>query len=92
MNTSQHNKYTRAKAQVEELKGFYSHFIIYCVFVPIFILINYNTTSFPWAIFPIAGWGIGILGHAANVYRWNPFFGKDWEQRKIEELVKNDNF
>lgn len=92
MNTSQQSKYEQAKEKVEELKGFYSHFTIYCIFVVVFIVLNYYSTSYPWAIFPIAGWGIGVLGHAAGVFEWNPFFGKDWEQRKIEELVKKDNF
>lgn len=92
MNTSQQNKYTRAKEHVEELKGFFSHLMIYGVFVIVFSALNYYTTSFPWAIFPIVGWGLGVLGHAAGVYRWNPFLGKDWEQRKIEELVKKDDF
>lgn len=92
MNTSQQSKYARAKEKVEELKGFYSHLTIYSVFVVVFIGLNYYSTSYPWAIFPIAGWGIGVLGHAAGVFGWNPFFGKDWEQRKIKELIQKDNF
>jgi len=92
INQLNESKYARAKAKVDELKGFYSHFTIYCVFVPVFIILNYYSTSFPWAIFPIVGWGIGVLGHAADVYRWNPFFGKEWERRKIEELLREDNF
>lgn len=92
MNTSQNYKYERARAQVQELKDFYSHLIVYCIMVVVFFVINYYMTSFPWAIFPTVGWGIGILSHASQVFRWNPFFGRDWEKRKIEALIRKDNF
>ena len=86
------HKYDRAKAHVAELKDFYTHFITYIIFIPVFIIINYYTTSFPWAIFPIAGWGIGVLSHAFQTFGWNPLFNKDWEKRKIEELLRDDEF
>ena len=42
---------------------------------------------FLWAAF---GWGIGVFFHALNTFKLNPFFGKDWEKRKIEELLEKD--
>lgn len=83
-------RYERAKKHVEELKGFYIHFSIYLIMVPVFVFINIKSTSFPWAIFPIVGWGMGVIGHAMEVFSWNPFLGKDWEERKIRELMKDD--
>jgi len=92
MRTSdQENKYQRAQARVAELKEFYNHLAIYLIFVVFFLALNYFTSGFFWAIFPILGWGLGILGHAANTFRWNPFFSKDWEQRKIDEYLRNDD-
>ncbi len=93
-NTTIHDKlkYERAKEYVDNLKEFYPHLISYLIMVPVFILINYYTTSFPWAIFPIAGWGIGVLGHASYVFNWNPFYNRAWEKRKIEELLNRDDF
>lgn len=92
METSeQSRKYERAQERVEELKAFYNHLGIYTIFVVLFLFINFYTGGFFWAIFPIAGWGLGILGHAANTFRWNPFFSKDWEQRKMEEYMRNDD-
>ncbi len=82
--------YDRAKERVMALKGFYIHLAIYLIFVPFFIFLNFRSTNFPWAIFPIAGWGLGILGHAAETFGWNPFFGKDWEERKIREYINKD--
>ncbi|MBX2828823.1 MAG: 2TM domain-containing protein [Flavobacteriaceae bacterium] len=83
-------RYLRAKKQVEEMKGFYAHLSIYVIFVFIFIWINYRTTSFPWALFPIVGWGLGVLGHAASTFNFFPFFGRDWEQRKIKEIMDKE--
>ncbi len=87
------DRYYYAKQQVEKIKGFYIHLAIYCIFVFVFIGLNIWTTSFPWAIFPIVGWGLGVLGHAMETFGINPFLGKDWEQRKIKELMdKEDSF
>lgn len=85
-------RYERAKKKVEALKGFYIHFAIYCVFIPVFIYLNVKSTSFPWALFPIFGWGWGIAGHAAETFNWNPLFNKQWESKKIDELMNDDTF
>ncbi len=85
-------KYRLAKKQVEKLKGFYIHLSIYILFVPFLVYLNYiSNTSFPWALFPIFGWGFGIMGHAAETFNYNPFFGKNWEERKIREFMENDD-
>ena len=87
---TQSTKYQRAQQRVTEIKEFYHHLTTYLIFVCIFIALNLYTTSFFWAIFPIVGWGIGVMGHASNTFRWNPFFSKEWEQRKIDEYINND--
>jgi sensor histidine kinase YesM len=85
-------KYSLAKEQVEKIKGFYIHFTIYLIFIPVFIYLNYiSNAGFPWAIFPIGGWGFGVMGHAAEVFNYNPFFGKNWEERKIKEFMDKDD-
>jgi len=85
-------KYARAKERVQKLKGFYGNLGMYLIFIPVFIWLNYKSgTNFPWALFPIAGWGMGVLAHAAETFNYNPFFGKDWEKRKIKELMEKDD-
>lgn len=84
-------RYERAKKQVEELKGFYIHLTIYLIMVPVFIYLNLKSTGFPWAIFPIVGWGAGVSGHAMEVFGYNPILGKDWEERKIRKLMEEDD-
>lgn len=88
--SQQNNSYNRAKAQVERLKSFYTHLAIYLTFCTFFIFLNFKSGGFIWAIFPIAGWGLGVLGHAAATFDWNPFFGKDWEKQKIKEIMDKE--
>lgn len=90
-NTNEFRR-NQAKEKVEKLKGFYTHFTIYLIFIPVFIGLNiFGGSNFPWAIFPILGWGFGIVGHASETFGWNPFFGRNWEERKIKEFMNDDN-
>ena len=82
-------KYLRAKEKVECIKGFYGHLLAYSIVISVLAYINYNTTSFAWFLFPALGWGFGLLMHGLGAYGYNPFFGKDWEDRKIKEFMEN---
>lgn len=95
MNTSDtfisEKKYKLAKKQVEKIKGFYIHLAIYLLFIPVLIYLNFiSQAGFPWALFPILGWGFGLMGHASETFNYSPFFGKNWEERKIRELMDKD--
>lgn len=90
--TTNETRYTRAKEKVEAIKSFYGNLLAYLIVIPALFWLNYKTTSFVWAIFPAIGWGIGLIINGWSVFGRNPFLGKDWEQRKIEELMQSDNF
>lgn len=84
-------RYKSAKEQVEKLKAFYLHLGIYLLFIPVLIYLNFlSKAGFPWAIFPIFGWGFGILGHASETFDYNPIFGKNWEERKIQNIMDKE--
>ncbi len=83
-------RYVRAKEKVEKIKGFYSNLISYIVVIPILAYVNYRTTDFPWVIFPILGWGFGVVSHGMEAYGYSPFVGKNWEERKIREFMNKD--
>jgi hypothetical protein len=83
-------RYLRAKEKVEKIKGFYSNLISYALVIPILAYINYRTTSFPWIIFPVIGWGFGVIAHGFEAYGYNFFITKSWEDRKIKEFMDND--
>jgi hypothetical protein len=87
---SEHN-YERARKHVENLKGFYYSIISYCIVIPFIIFINYQTSwEFHWFWFPVFGWGIGILFHAYQVYVNDGVLGRSWEERKIEQFMKEE--
>jgi hypothetical protein len=83
-------RYLRAKEKVEKIKGFYSNLISYLIVIPVLAYVNFRTTDFPWVIFPALGWGFGVLAHGMEAYGYNPFMGKNWEERKIREFMDNE--
>ncbi|MEH6681753.1 MAG: 2TM domain-containing protein [Sediminicola sp.] len=85
-------RYLKAKERVEAIKSFYGNLLSYCLVIPILAYINYRTTNFPWVIFPILGWGFGLLMHGMEAFGYNPFFGKRWEERKMREYMEDENF
>ena len=87
----QSSKYIKAVEQVEEIKGFYSSLIAYCIVIPILIYINLRfVPQFHWFWFPAMGWGIGLTFQAFKAFAYNPFLGRDWEERKIQEFMNED--
>jgi len=86
-------KYKRAKDRVKKMKEFYGSLTAYCIVIPFLIFINYKTTGFglPWVIFPMAGWGLGLLFHYGEAYDRHPIFGKDWEKKKIRKYMNESN-
>lgn len=83
--------YERAQKRVKELRCFYQHLAIYVLFIPFFVWLNLHGSDFPWAIFPIVGWGLGVISHAAETFEWKILFGRDWEERKIKEFMDKDD-
>ncbi len=84
--------YEKAKERVENIKGFYGNLLSYCIVIPCLAILNYNTTSFPWVLFPAGGWGFGLLAHGLQAFGLNPLWGKNWEERKMREYMEDENF
>ncbi|MEM1338944.1 MAG: 2TM domain-containing protein [Bacteroidota bacterium] len=87
------NKYIKAKERVDQLRGFYGNLTAYILVITGLAALNYyiDGWSYMWFLWAAFGWGIGIFFHAVNTFRWNPFFGKDWEERKIKEFMDKEN-
>ena len=85
-------KYAKARERVEEIKKFYSNLLSYIVFITFLGGLNYYVNSWrnPWFLWAAFGWGLGILFHALKVFRWNPLFNKEWEERKIKEFMNDE--
>ncbi len=85
-------RYLKAKERVEALKGFYGNLTAYLIVIPCLWWLNSRTTSFIWAIFPTLGWGFGLTIHALEAFGYNPIWGKRWEEKKIQELMDDEDF
>ena len=89
-------QYEEAVKKVKKLKGFYTHAIVYVVINIMVFIVNtqnlapgesyFQFTNFLTAFF----WGIGLLAHAMSTFI--PYFilGKDWEERKIKQLMEQE--
>ena len=80
--------YHQARRRVLQLKGFYSHLASFVVVNAGLVVINLLfTPGYLWFLWPLFGWGIGLLSHAAGVFRPFRLFARDWEERKIREYM-----
>lgn len=88
-NETYQQRYTRAKARVDELRNFYSHLFVYIIVISGIAAFNYyhNEWRYAWFLFAAGGWGIGIIAHGLATFGVNPFTGKQWEERKIQEIM-----
>ena len=82
--------YEEAKKRVEEKKGFFIHLAVY-VCVNIFLVIIWAVTSihdpfrYPWFLWPLGGWGIGLLMHFLGVFVFSS--KTDWERRELDKEI-----
>jgi predicted membrane channel-forming protein YqfA (hemolysin III family) len=86
------DKYSRAKDRVGEIRAFYNHLIIYIIINTAIASFNYyvDQWAIAWFLFPLLGWGIGIVGHAIGTFNLNPITNKDWEEKKIKEILEKE--
>jgi hypothetical protein len=79
--------YRDAKRHVERKLGFYIHLTAYLVVNTGFVLFNMLMAPAKiWAIWPVLGWGIGLLFHGLAVFLHAP--GAAWKERMIEDELK----
>ena len=85
------NVYYKAQKRVEDIKGFYGNLWSF-VFISIGLaVLNFVTSpQYWWFLYPTVGWGIGVLIHWMHVFNYMPFLGRDWEERKIQELMNKE--
>ena len=84
------SRYLYAKERVKKIKGFYIHATVY-VLVNLFIISQNvregqslsDMDNYWTAIL----WGIGLLAHGVTVFLPNIYLGKNWEEKKIRELM-----
>ncbi|MCB0436399.1 MAG: 2TM domain-containing protein [Mangrovimonas sp.] len=97
-NFYQQERYEQAKKQVQKLKGFYVHLLVYLVVNAFILIVQYQNLHEGESIFTFGRfstaffWGIGLVAHAATVFVPRFIFTKSWEDRKIKEYMNEDQF
>lgn len=88
--------YDIAKKKVDKIRGFYIHLLVYTAINCMIIYANVqflkpNESVFQLKIFSTAfWWGIGLLAHGVNVFAMDLLFGRNWEERKIREIMEKE--
>jgi len=87
-------KYQEAAKRVKRIKGFYTHALVYLVINTMLFIVNVQSSTeniWHWKNFVTAlFWGIGLLAHAMSVFMPNIILGKNWEEKKIKELMEKE--
>lgn len=94
--TSEQIRYEEAVKRVKKLKGFYTHAIVFVVINLMIVILNIQNLNVGESYFQFKNfftaffWGIGLFAHGLTTFL--PYFilGKDWEERKIKELMEKE--
>ncbi|HZW23184.1 2TM domain-containing protein [Noviherbaspirillum sp.] len=79
--------YRDARRHVERKIGFAIHLAVYLLVNTGLALVNVLATPDRiWAVWPLFGWGIGLLFHGIAVFLHAP--GAAWKERMIENELK----
>jgi hypothetical protein len=70
-------EYKQAEFEVslaDAKRGFKIHAIIYAIVMTGLIVLNvllitFTAANFPWVVFPLVGWGIGLTFHYVDAFR-----------------------
>ena len=91
---SQELQYIQVKKRVQAIRGFYSHLAVMIFTAPIIIWVNLEfVPGFYFFWYAVGGMTLSIFFHWLGVFGFSYLgLGKDWEHRKIEELMRSDNF
>lgn len=85
-------KYNRAKNRVKEIKEFYNKVLSAIGTIIIVASINYylNEWEYAWFLWVVLGLSISLFFKANKIFNLNPFMDRDWEERKMEEFLREE--
>ncbi|AXT54231.1 2TM domain-containing protein [Aquimarina sp. MMG015] len=106
-NSELHKRYSKAKKRVQDERSFFTHLALYIVInmVITYIILQLKHHIYDGYLFlnlissPVI-WGIFLLGHGLWVFGNKDvlrkaskpsFLSKKWEEKKIEELMQENN-
>lgn len=84
-------KYLQAKKRVKQIKGFYIHALVYVLVNAVILILKFQKNgSIEFNDWGIGLWGLGLAIHGLSVFLPNFILGKNWEEKKIRELMEKD--
>ena len=81
----------RMRSRVQAMRGFYTHLLLYLLINLTLLIVN--TVRNPetcWCHYTALGWGVGLLSHWWGVFGARIFFSREWEERKIRDLLEKE--
>ncbi len=79
-----------ARRQVFRLRALYHHFAVFVAVNIALAAINLITSPARlWFYWPLLGWGIWLGVHAFATFSSGRWLGREWEERKVRELLAN---
>ena len=82
----------KARKIAKEKSDFYIHFVIYLA-VNAFLIAQWwvitrdTPNPFPWFVFPLFGWGIGVAAHGISAFRGEGYI--ETQAEKEYQKLKN---
>jgi hypothetical protein len=80
-------RYKAAQKYVRGVREFYIHFAVFVIVNAFLFALDVLTGSGWWFYWVVLSWGIGLAIHAYVAFVDNRFFDRNWEERKIAELL-----
>ena len=81
----------RARRRLGAEKSFYVHLATYVIVISGLFIINMLTGHGKWwFVWPAIGWGIGLTIHALSTFGLIGLLGRDWEARRLKELMEEE--
>lgn len=91
-------QYQQAKKQLKRIQLFYIHLAGYLILVALILLNFYVMEEGPYTsaitalnLSVLVGWTVFIGLHAWRVFKEKKVFKKEWEEKKIEEFLKDND-
>ena len=79
--------YTIAKKKVETRMSFYKHLAVYLGVISLLTILNLTVADdYFWAMWPMIGWGSGLIVHALFTFVFDPEFSL--KERLIEKELQ----
>ena len=95
-NYTEDLSYKAAKKRVKDIKSFYIHLFVYLFINLAIIAVNTDLKFLFYSGIEISNfftaffWGIGLAAHWASVFGPATLLGRDWEEKKIKELMEKE--